>query len=149
MGTNYYLMTGKKHREVCSLGHVHLVPETYHIGKSSMGRYFTLHALVLEDGTVLKSLKAWKDFAARFKKGWIQDEYGEKIDPEEMWKKVTREDYAEIPGWKQTLGKPCPNQGGYRSTSYYDEFGVKGLVKSHGLPVGEDGLYVIMSGDFS
>ena len=38
MGTNYYLATGRKERRRCDIGHTHLVPESYHIGKSSYGR---------------------------------------------------------------------------------------------------------------
>ena len=149
MGTNYYLMTGKRHKVECNLGHVHMEPKRYHIGKSSMGRYFTLHSMELEDGTLLDSLSAWKDFVAKFKNGWIEDEYGEKISHEDMWKIITRENYAERPDWKKNLGKPCPNQGGLMRTDYYDEYGVKGLVKTHGSPVGADGLYILLAGEFS
>jgi hypothetical protein len=151
MGMNFYLMTGKKHRETCSLGHVHLVPDRYHIGKSSCGRYFTLHALELEDGTRLDSLEAWKKFAKKWKKGWIENECGERIDPEEMWKTVSREGWAPRPGWEKKLGKPVETKGmpSWHISGHYDEWGEKGLVKTHGAETGEDGLYVLMHGDFS
>jgi len=149
MGTNYYMMTGKKKKEVCNLGHTHLVPEKYHIGKSSFGRYFSLHQLILENGEVIDSLKKWQDFFSRYPKAVIIDEYDEKIEPVEMWKLITREEYPERPGWKKNFKKPCPDQGGYMSSGYYDEFGEKGLVKTHCLTAGDDGLYVLVSGDFS
>lgn len=151
MGTNYHFYTGKKRRETCSLGHIHLVPESYHIGKSSMGRYFTLHREKLEDGTVLDSVAAWKAFTEKFKKGYIEDEYGRSVTPDEMWKLVTREDYQEKPGWKKLYGKPVdgPVSNYSMRYDYYDEYGEKGLVKSHGTPVGTDGLYVLFDGDFS
>lgn len=154
MGTNYYLATGRKERRRCDLGHTHLVPERYHIGKSSYGRYFSLHVAEVKGGAVLRSLRDWREYAASriAKGGWIEDEYGRRVSEEEMWRIVAREGWEGKPGWEgcADVGEPFV-PGMWRSPGgrWYDEYGERGLIKTHGLPVGEDGLYVLMEGDFS
>lgn len=155
MGINYYFFTGKKHKEECNLGHVHLVEDRLHIGKSSFGRYFTLHLEKLEDGTLLDSLEAWKAFAARYPKGHVEDEEGEKIELDCMWDIITRKGRLPSPWAQQNFNKSMIGKRvEYEHSTglnymYYDEWGERGFVKTHGAPVGKDGLYVLLEGEFS
>jgi len=158
MGTNYYLMTGKKRKEVCNLGHEHLIDEEYHIGKSSYGRYFTLHSMSLEDGRRLNSLEAWKSFYNECKEKYgdkccIKNEYGDTVIPEEMWSIIKREFDRELPkDWTpDMIGKPVNMLGLFPNTSGHegDIWGEKGYVYSEGRELGKDGLYVLLTGDFS
>ena len=155
MGTNYYLMTGRKKTVICDCGFEHLIEERPHIGKSSYGRYFTMHRELLPDGTCLGSLKDWQDYIDDCPSPSVIDEYGRSHSQEEMWKIITREDWSPSPGGedavkKGLIGKPVdPLFSRLHHSSSYDEWGERGFVKSHGSEVGNDGLYIIMDGDFS
>ena len=139
MGCNYYFYTGKTHKETCpECGHTHRCKDKVHIGKSSFGRYFTLHSAEF-NGTVLDDLESWMKFMKSFPKGYIKDEYGDDVTIEDMKKTITREDYKEAEGWLDKVGK---------SAGYNDVFGEKGLVHSNYTTPGKDGLYVVLSGDF-
>ena len=140
MGTNYYLYTGKTHKVVCEeCGHVHRCQDKIHIGKSSFGRYFTLHSAYV-DGVILDSLSKWSDYVSKFKKAKIKDEYGEEISWSDMKDIITRVNYKEREA-DYKIGEPA-NQ-------YGDVYGEKGLIYTRGRLLGEDGLYVIFAGDFS
>lgn len=78
MGTNYYLHT--KSCEHC--GHS---DKPLHIGKSSAGWHFLLHVYP-ELG--LNDLGDWIDRI--LKAGWIEDEYGEKVTPGQLYKTITQ-----------------------------------------------------------
>ena len=142
MGTNYYIKTGKKHMVECyACGHKHYEEETIHIGKSSCGRYFTLHGIPEKN---LMTYTNWKKFLEDELKApgaRIVNEYGDEIQLDEMKKLITREDYKSrrIPGLKK--GDPVNRFG--------DIVGKKGLVYTEGSQTYPDGLYVVLTGDFS
>ena len=153
MGTNYYMFTGKKVKKTCSLGCVHRIPEKYHIGKSSFGRYFTLHSEKLDDGIILDSLSAWQKFFEKFKNAHIEDEYGDKIEPDEMWKCIKREGWEPSSNAKKVfkksmIGTRVESKWSTGSYEYFDVWGERGFIKTNSLPAGKDGLYQIMEGDF-
>ncbi len=153
MGTNYYLRTGRKIKKMCNLGCVHTLPEEFHIGKSSFGRYFTLHEMTTEDGTTLDSLTAWQTFFRKFSHPVIVDEYGDRIPAKEMWNIITRKDWEPAPLSKQIFKKSLIGTPVKKTTvqqyPWYDEWGERGFVKTHGAKTGSDGLYILMTGEFS
>jgi hypothetical protein len=110
-----------------------------HIGKSSIGRYFTLHE-ASADGSILDSLSKWSEYVSRFPKAKIVSEYGDEISWDEMKDIITRKNYA--------FTKDAPKKG-EQANQYGDVYGERGLVYTEGRRVGTDGLYVLMEGDFS
>jgi len=143
MGCNYYFFPGTYHKETCrECGHTHKCKDKVHIGKSSIGRYFTLHGTEV-NGVRLNSLESWMNYIKSFEKGVIKDEYGKKITVEQMKDLITRDKYKEEPGWESKLGTPA--------NKYGDISGKKGLVYSNyeASTIGQDGLYVVMYADFS
>lgn len=133
MGTNYYFLTGEKHRERCSAcGFTHLIKDKLHIGKSSIGRYFTLHGITEKN---LVDLQSWMSFIKSFPKGKIVDEYGREVSIEKMCKIITREDYA-VPLKAKKPGTV---------TEHNDIYGEKGLVYYNGEKPAPDGLYVVIN----
>jgi hypothetical protein len=141
MGTNYYVKTGRKHMVECyACGRKHREAETFHIGKSSCGRYFTLHAIP-EKG--LLDFASWKNFLEAVMKepgAKIEDEYGRPVELEQMEKLITREDYPVRDGdWVE----------GEAANEWGDIFGKKGLVYSEGRETYPDGLYIMLAGEFS
>lgn len=83
MGTNYYLKTEEK--PPCECCKRPYPSEDLHIGKSSGGWCFSLH-VIPEDG--INSLEDWQQ---RWSAPgvWIENEYGEKVTPEQMLKSIT------------------------------------------------------------
>lgn len=94
MGTNYYL-----YREpACeSCGHQE---DPLHIGKSSFGWCFSLHAIP-EEG--LDTLDAWKDAWATEGTS-IRDEYGDAVTPDEMYRVVTERGKDDLPTMRHEAG---------------------------------------------
>jgi hypothetical protein len=82
MGTNYYL-----HKNVCP--HCGKPEDVKHIGKSSAGWCFSLHAYP-EDG-----INDLNDWMARFGDGEIKDEYGDTQSPEDMLAVITERGYGQ------------------------------------------------------
>lgn len=84
MGTNYYLIQGKEKKcEHC--GSILSAPEELHIGKSSLGWAFALHAYPERN---IVSLEDWtKLFNAPNTE--IRNEYGRTVPPEEMLECIT------------------------------------------------------------
>ena len=133
MGTNYYMMKGQRIPEA---DYDHPLsgliregtgrPAAIHIGKSSYGWCFSLH-VILQHG--IHDLIDWKAFATRLLgEGWrIEDEYGEVLTAEELWKIVERVD------WEQQDGRPL-------NRHYVDG----GSCIGHG-----EGFYDYMVGEFS
>ena len=154
MGTNYYLLTGKTETVECNLGCEHEIPEQLHVGKSSFGRYFTLHSMTAPDGTELHDLKSWKKYFESLLGAKFIDEYGRDVEPQEMWNCITREDwprcqYAEEHFTPKMIGKKVHPEEKPDFFGCYDVWGEKGFIHSCNRKLGEDGLYVIMEGDFS
>jgi hypothetical protein len=105
MGTNYYWKPDGQ--------------DSIHIGKSSGGWCFALH--VTEE---LTSLDDWK--AELKKPGYIQNEYGEVVTPEDMLKIIT------VRAWAPSSWKCAPT--GYSSWAQFHECnhsepGPNGLVR--------------------
>ena len=72
MGTNYYCETGRMLEVECDCGFKHMMPETLHIGKSSCGWTFLLHAIPE------KGLECWRDWEEGLKAARrVYDEEGE------------------------------------------------------------------------
>ena len=140
MGMNHYLRTGKKITVECyACGHKHREDESYHIGKSSWGRYYTLHS---DPKMGLTSWPAWESFIQKTLKkgGSIVDEDGKELTFDELKASVLRTNYVER-DFKYTIGAAA--------NEYGDIFGQKGLIYTKGAQVGEDGLYVLLDADFS
>lgn len=142
MGTNYYIKTGRKIKRTCpTCNHTHLEEEKYHIGKSSWGRYFTLHVDREHHLTDLKTWLAFLKKALRKPKSGIFDEYGEAVTLEDMVHCITRDRYFPERADKNVApGTPA---------KWGDIYGEQNLVYSQGAKVGEDGLYVMLEGEFS
>lgn len=155
MGMNYYLHTGRKVRKTCDLGCEHELDEVLHFGKSSYGRYFTMHEMTTDDGDVLDSLKSWKKyFEKKCPAGWFEDEDGTRVTSEFMWNCASRKGYkpsgyADEHFRKSMVGKPV--DAGERPDFFgnVDVWGKDGFVHSSNAKVGKDGLYVLFTGDFS
>lgn len=81
MGTNYYYQPQNKTCHHCG----HDPSQRIHIGKSSVGWYFSLH--VYDEGYGPKNLDDWKSLWESG--GLIQDEYGEQINSQTMTKIIT------------------------------------------------------------
>lgn len=140
MGMNHYLKTGKKKLVECyACGHKHREEETYHIGKSSWGRYYTLHS---DPKMGLTSWSEWEKFITETLKkgGRIENECGEPMTLEDLKASVLRTNYAER-DFKYKIGEAA--------NEYGDVFGDKGLIHSKGAKIGKDGLYVLLDADFS
>lgn len=140
MGMNHYLRTGKKITVECyACGHKHREDETYHIGKSSWGRYYTLHS---DPKMGLTSWPDWENFIQKTLKkgGCIVDEDGRALTFDELKASVLRTNYAERDS-EYTIGEAA--------NEYGDIFGQKGLIYTKDAQVGEDGLYVLLDADFS
>jgi hypothetical protein len=99
MGTNYYMMKGQS---VPESDYTHplsgLIREgtgvcaKIHIGKSSYGWCFSLHVMPQHG---ISNLGDWKVLVDRLLgEGWrIENEYGEALTVEELWKVVERVDW--------------------------------------------------------
>ena len=152
MGMNYFLRTGNKIKKTCDLGCEHILDEEIHIGKSSFGRYFTLHNAELPDGRRLDSLNAWKKFVSECPAPKIVDENEEEIPQEKMWKIITREGVSPAPGalkiFKEDMIGKVVDRGYEQHYLHYDVWGERGFVYTNGSIKGEDGLYVLLSGEF-
>lgn len=154
MGTNYYLMTGRTTKQVCNLGCEHEIPEQLHVGKSSYGRYFTMHRETTTDGQVLDSLQKWKNFYEGLLNAKFINEYGEDIQASEMWKIITREDWlpsraADVEFTPDMIGKKVYPDERPDYFGNYDVWGERGFIHSNNRELGKDGLYVIEDGEFS
>ena len=143
MGTNFYIKTGRKIKRTCpTCNHTHLEEEQYHIGKSSWGRYFTLHE---DNEHHLTDLKTWVAFmkkTLRKPKAKIVDEYGEESTLEEMVNCITRKNY-----FKNRTDSVHHEPG--EPANWGDIYGEPNLIYSRGAKVGKDGLYVMLEGEFS
>lgn len=154
MGMNYYLHTGKKIKKVCSLGCEHEIDEVIHVGKSSYGRYFSLHETMAESGEKLDSLKSWrKYFEEKCQTGWFEDENGVRVTAEFMWDCVTRKNwkpssYAEKNFRKSMVGRQVDPDERPDALGNVDVWGKDGFVHMNSEKVGKDGLYVLVEGDF-
>lgn len=141
MGMNHYLKTGKKITVTCyACGHKHREDETYHIGKSSMGRYYTLHS------DPRNGLAEWNDWECFIKKtlengGCIVDEEDRPMTFDELKASVMRTNFKRPKDFKYTIGEAA--------NPYGDVFGKKGLIYSKDAKLGKDGLYVLLDADFS
>ena len=148
MGMNYYLVTGRKTTKVCDLGFTHEIDEVLHVGKSSYGRYFTLHKTVAPDGTKLDCLEAWKKYVEdKCPDGWFQNEGGNKVSMADMVDCITRTNwepskYAQENFTEDMVGTSAGLDGG-------DVWGERGFVRTKIDEVGKDGLYVLLDADFS
>ena len=152
MGTNYYLLTGKTETVECDLGCKHELPEKLHIGKSSYGNYFTLHGMTAPDGTKLYDFRSWKKYFESLPEASIINEYGDKIEPEEMWNCITRTDWpcpaAKDTGWKPSLVGKKVNRHGMSDGATWGEKGF--IYYGEGVrAIGKDGLYTVLEAEFS
>ena len=138
MGTNYYCETGRTLEVECDCGFTHFMPETLHIGKSSWGWKFALHAIPA------KGLLDWSDWLAVLEKSpRIFDEYGEECSLEEMKKEV-------LDRGRRDLSKDAI--ANMRSTA--EKYGYaldeeKWLFSCRGERQGSDGDYYMLEGEFS
>ena len=153
MGTNFYMLTGRKNTVTCDCGFKHRIAERLHVGKSSYGRYFTLQKVTTKEGIVLDDFNSWRKFYNNLvlegKSPKFINEYGEQIDASQMWDTITREKWDRgLPDFDPSLiGKDVKkgNPGDY----YGDVWGERGFIHSKYAPVGKDGLYVVLDCDFS
>ena len=151
MGTNYYLMTGRTSKQTCNLGCEHEIPEQLHVGKSSYGRYFTMHRETTYDGQVLDSLQKWKNFYESLLKAKFVNEYGEETTPEDMWHIITRDNWEPAPcadrEWSpEKIGQKVDPEESFMGC--YDVWGERGFIHSNERVIGKDGLYVVVDGEF-
>lgn len=141
MGTNFYIKTGRKIKKTCpTCNHTYLEEEIFHIGKSSGGRYFTLHE---DTEHHLTDLKSWVNFMKKALKkpnAKIVDEYGEVHSLESMVQCITRIN------WKTQNGEKTIKPG--TAAEFDDIFGEHNLVYHRGAKVGTDGLYIMLEGEF-
>lgn len=87
MGTNYYWI--KEDTTCPHCGRRDPDEERIHIGKSSAGWCFSLH---VDQSIGIESLDDWIE---RFKTGFIEDEYGDRISVEDMMSEIVdRKGYA-------------------------------------------------------
>lgn len=137
MGTNYYLITGKKIKEQTRSGLEYKVPEEIHIGKNSHGWMFHLCAYPERN---LVCLNDW--MGAFQKKGsQIRDECGDVLTPEEM-ETIIKKDVSgssEVKSWL-AMYPPGTSMSKYGNGCVQDECG---LIRIGGLPRGTDGNYVM------
>ena len=144
MGMNHYIKTGKKKLEHCyACGFDHEVDELIHVGKSSIGRYYTLH---LDKERGLYDLETWKKFIEKSlaEGAKIVDETGDELTYEDLLHSITRDlvpnNSTHIPG-EQVVDAYGHCHG--------DIYGEKGLIYAAGKDPGTDGLYVMLDADFS
>ena len=145
MGTNYYLCTGKTVKKTCSeCGHQYEEEEKLHVGKSSFGRYFSMQ---LHPSLGITGLSSWKKFIEQCMSDpeskdrcRIENEYGDLVEYQDLIDCITRDKVAPLEDGKLHKGD-CYGK--------WDIVGEKGLVYSAGADLGEDGLYVKISEEFS
>lgn len=138
MGTNFYLITGKKHKEQTRSGFEYSVPDEIHIGKNSHGWLFHLCAYPERDIICLKDwLKAFHKKGAQ-----IRDEYGNIIPPEEM-KAIIEKDVSDNPTVKKWLDMNQPGTDMSKDCGYGCIQDECGLIRITSLPRGTDGNYVL------
>ncbi len=139
MGTNFYLYEKPK----CEHCGQH-TSERKHIGKSSMGWCFSLH-VIPEEG--IHDLPDWERLWSQ-PGAWIEDEYGERLTPQEMYTRI-----AERRRDREWEDKPA----GYYSWAdfhqrNYSEQGPNGLLRhklgQHCVKQGK-GTWDCIPGEFS
>lgn len=140
MGTNYYCETGRMLEVECDCGFLHTMPESLHIGKSSYGWKFSLHAIPE------KGLLEWHDWEALLRGcRRIHDEYGDDISLEDLQEVILHRDRSSDLGDddKERM-RTVANRHGY----LLDE--QKWLYCGQcGCRQGVDGDYVMVDGEFS
>lgn len=138
MSTNYYCETGRMLEVECDCGFKHMMPETLHIGKSSCGWTFLLHAIPE------KGLGCWRDWEeVLVGSRRIFNEYGDDVTLEEMRETVLHR-ARELNDEEKARMEEIAERDGYfldrRSWLFGEEFGRK---------QGEDGDYSMVTGEFS
>lgn len=89
LGTNYYWQPPESICDSC--GHS---TQSLHIGKSSAGWVFALHVIPEQSILTLEDWeRTWRDGSG----GRIEDEYGRKIDLEEMRQIITKRSFPDRP----------------------------------------------------
>ena len=162
MGTNYYLLKGGT--DPCpTCGHAE-PPTREHIGKSSRGWCFSLHAGSFEDEETgqwdFRCLEAWRTEWSR-PGARIEDEYGRTIKPDEMYRIITErgqpvsaengeDDYWPKDWWKSPFGSYESEEDFHRSN--HSVRGPRGLLRHRegGHCIGHgSGTWDIIVGGFS
>ena len=138
MGTNYYCETGRMLEVECDCGFRHMMPETLHIGKSSWGWKFTLHAIPE------KGLECWMDWEEVLRSARrIFDEYGENVTFEEMRETVLHR-ARELGDEEKARMEETAEKYGYILDRRSWLFGGE-----PGRRQGDDGDYSMMTGEYS
>ena len=138
MGTNYYCETGRMLEMECDCGFRHLMPETLHIGKSSCGWKFMLHAIP-EKG--LEGWRDWEEVLVDARR--IFDEYGDDVTLEEMREKVLHRARNPDDREKAWMEETAERYGYLLDRRTWLFGGGAGRMQ------GEDGDYSMMQGEFS
>lgn len=138
MGMNYYCETGRMFEVECDCGFKHMMPETLHIGKSSWGWKFTLHAIPE------KGLECWRDWEEVLKDARrIYNEEGEDVALEKLRETVLHRARKPNDEDKARMEETARRYGYFLDRRSW-LFGGEGNRKQ-----GEDGDYSMMEGDFS
>ena len=129
MGTNFYINT-KKDGEL-------------HIGKRSVGWYFILHIYPE------KNINELVDWTSLFGQGEIFDEYGNKLDKEEMLEIILNNQKSNaIHRNGERVGESYPKYGS-STPEPYCVYGENGLKRIEEQKEGAFGLYSLETRDFS
>lgn len=138
MGINYYCETGRMLEVECDCGFRHMMPETLHIGKSSHGWKFALHAIPE------KGLECWKDWEVVLRDAKrIFDEDGDDVTFEDMRETVLHRAMELDDEAKARVEETAERYG------YFLDRRVWLFGGERGRKQGEDGDYSIMEGEFS
>lgn len=138
MGTNYYCETGRMLEVECDCGFSHMMPETLHIGKSSWGWKFTLHAIPE------KGLECWRDWEEVLKCAKrIFDECGDDVTFEEMRETVLHRARELDDEEKARMVETAVKYGYILDRRSWLFGGERGRMQ------GDDGDYSMMTGEYS
>ena len=140
MGTNYYLLT-----DVCK--HCGRPAMREHIGKDSAGWCFSLHVGREWEGWIPHTLAGWQELWDK-PDAVIEDEYRERLTPEEMVDTIVNEE-----PWERDRGAVPTGYGSWEK--FFDvnqaDIGPRNLLRHRlsGRCVGHgDGTYDLIVGDF-